>query len=363
MGQSVRSRNEDSVMKCDMKRISVKWAFIFVPLSIFIMCVDGFAQLREEVEEKKDIKMDIDAFEREVRKEKQEEKMYKILSSIQFSASYETNPRLTSIRKEDSAGHLKYSLLFKRPLVSGVLFNFSYNIDASGYSELNDLTNVLNHSRLSIDKFLNKSLGFGVGYDFSNFYYPEEGSSDFYFHKGFVYMKHNFTKKLYQQVMLEEGIKDYIHTPAHLDSTYDFEDDDRRDYRHGAEYSLGASLTEKLFFRFRAKFSVNDANALYQNYHDYKSLDFSSYISYKISEKYLINLSMTVSDKEYKNRLVAAQSYERQDDSYSGNIGARYNVNQNNTVSLDYGYNESNSNDPTTEYTSSSINCGWQYKF
>lgn len=176
-------------------------------------------------------------------------------------------------------------------------------------------------------------------------------------------MKHNFSKNVYQQVMLEEGLKDYSHSPAYAHTLSTYQDEDRRDIRHGAEHSLGANLTKDIFFRFRTKYSINDSNAFYQDYHDYQSLDYSPYFNYQISEKYSVNLSATITDKEYKNRLVAAQADERQDQIYNGSIGLRYNVNDHNTVSLSYGYDESHSNDPTTEYTNSTISGGWRYKF
>ena len=216
---------------------------------------------------------------------------------------------------------------------------------------------------MSFDKTFNKYLGFGIGYDFSNFFYPQEISSDFYFHKGFLYLKHNITKSVYQQVMWEEGLKNYTHSLAYAHSTSTFQDVDRRDYRHGVEHILGMSLTEKLFFRFRTKYSINDSNSFYQDYHDYKSMDYSPYINYKITEKYSVNLSMTMTDKEYKSRLVASGSDKRHDNIFNGSIGLRYNINSNSILSLSYGYDESRSNDTTTEYTGSTINAGWQYKF
>ncbi|GEM_PF-664817 len=354
------TRTKYDIKRHYLRRSPAQFIFVFVSFFVVMMCKDGFAQLKEEIEEKKPARIEIESLQREVREEK---KMYKLLSTLELSGSYETNPRLTSIRKGDSAGHLKYSFLFKRPLFKGVLLNFNYNFDGTGYSELNELTNLLNHTRLSLDKSVNKHLGFGIGYDFSSFYYPQEPSSDFYFHKGFFYVKHNISKKFYHQVMWEEGFKGYIHSPAYEHSTTIFQDVDRQDYRHGIEHSVGLTLTEKMFFRFRTKYSINDSNAFYQDYNDYKSWDFAPYLNYQISEKYSINLSMTFTDKEYKNRLVAAQDYERHDQIYNGSVGLRYKINTNNTLSLGYGYDESHSNDPTTEYTGSTFNGGWQYKF
>lgn len=322
---------------------------------------DVWAQQREEIAERKSESIELENAQGElIGKEK---KSYKLLSTIGLSGSYESNPRLTAIRKGDSSGHLKYSLLYKKPLFRGVLFNFDYNVDGSGYAELNELTNLLNHTRMSLDKSFNKFLSFGIGYDFSSFYYPMERANDFYFHKGFFYVKHNISKRIFHQVMVGEGIKNYIHSQAFKYSTTTFQEVDRRDYRHELEHSLGLLLTEKLSFRFKTKYSINDSNAFFQDYHDYKSFDYSPSLNYKISEKYSFNLSLTISDKDYKNRLVGSRSDKRHDDSYNGRLGLRYDINKNNTFNLSYGYTESRSNDPTTEYTNSSFIGGWLYKF
>ena len=345
-----------------MRMLLVNRTFAFC-LFFILLCNDGFAQLKQELEEKKPAKIEIESLEREVVEKKEEKKIKKLFSSLELSSSYETNPRLTVIRKGDSSGHLKYSLFPKRLLFQGFLFSFNYDFDGTVYGEFNDLTNILNHTRFSFDKSLNKFLNFGTGYDFSSFYYPTDQGSDFYFHKGFVYFRHNITRDMYHQLMLEEGVKDYPHSRAYLDSTTTFQDSNRRDYRHGVEYSLGAFLMNKLFFRLRAKFSINDSNALFQDYYDYKSYDISPYFNYKISEKYSLSLSVMMTKTDYIDRLVNARTYARRDRIFNGNIGMRYTINKNNNVSLGYGYNESKSNDSSTEYSGSTINCGWQYKF
>lgn len=325
--------------------------------------VGASAQVREEFEERKPSRLEIERLEKEIKKEKEDKKVYRLISNIEVSGSYETNPRLAQIRKGDTAGHFRYSLLFKRPMFKRFMFNLNYDLDASAYSDINDLSSLLNHTRFSLDQKINNNFMTGFGYDFSSFYYPYDITSDFYFHKGFVYFKHNITKKFFHQITLEEGLKDYPHSRAYAHSTTTYQDEDRRDYRHGADYNIGVNLTEKMFFRFRTKFSINDSNAFFQDYHDYESWDYSPFISYKISDKYSTHLSLTVSDKEYKNRTVASQSDKRQDMTYSGEVGLKCNLTKNSTINLSYGYNESRSNDPTTEYTSSVVNAGWRYQF
>jgi hypothetical protein len=217
--------------------------------------------------------------------------------------------------------------------------------------------------RFALDKPLNKAFSFGAGYDFSSFYYPDNLDSDYYYNKGFVYLRQNLVKGIYHQLMVEEGVKDYVHSKAYQDSLSTFQDKDRRDFRHGVEYSLGMPFLTKHFFRLRTKYSINDSNALFEDYHDYKTYDFSPYVYFKLSDRYSLNLSMTMTQRDYVGRTVTSRTYERRDRIYNGNIGLRYNMSELSSISLGYGYNESKSNDTSTEYSGSSVNCGWQHKF
>jgi opacity protein-like surface antigen len=327
------------------------------------MTASAQAQLREEIEEKKPSRLEIEQLQREVKEEKETKKAYRLLSNLELSGSYENNPRLAQIRKGDTSGHARYSLVFKRPLGKIFLFSFNYDIDATAYSDINDLSNLLNHTRFSFDRKWNKYFMSGVGYDFSSFYYPYDITSDFLFHKGFLYVKNTLSKKLYHQITLEEGVKDYPHARAYAHSTTTYQNRDRRDYRHNIDYSIGLNLTDKMFIRFKTKFGINDSNAFYQDYNDFNTWDYAPFLTYKWSDKCSTRLSLTVSEKEYKNRTVGSQIDKRQDTTYTGEIGIKYNLTKNSTVDLSYGYSDNHSNDPTTEYASSTINAGWQYQF
>jgi hypothetical protein len=347
-----------------MPPFSLKKPCLAIKILILILISSpASAQIREEFEDRKPSKLEIEALERDVIEKKALAQKQKFLASLELSATYETNARQTAIRKGDTSENLKYSLFFKRLLGESYYVTLNYNFDGTLYGEYNELSNVLNHTRLAVDKALNQYLNLGVGYDFSSFYYPDSKESDFFFHKIFASLKHQSDPKIYQQFILEDGFKDYVHARAYADSVSTFQDSDRRDYRYGAEYILGMSVIEKLFLRIRTKYSINDSNALYQDYHDYTSVDIAPYLSYQFSEKYLMTLSLSATKRDYTSRKVSAMTSNRRDLIYIGNVGVRYLLDQNNNLNLGYGYTQGDSNDSAAEYSGSSVTCGWQHQF
>ena len=339
-----------------------KILILLLGLSIFFGST-ARAQVREEFEDKKSTVIDIESLEREIILQKQAKRKQQIMASLELALKYETNPRQTAIRKGDTSENVKYSFFYRRLLTEKWFFSFNYNFDGTSYGEYNELTNFLNHMRASVDRYLTKKISIGIGYDFSNFYYPDSSENDFYFHKLLLTVRHQFSRKIYQQIMLEEGFKEYFHARAYADGTAVFQDSDRKDFRSGAEYSIGAAMMDKLYFRLRTKYTANDSNALFQDYNDYRTLDLSPSFSYKLAERYLLNLSMMVTRRDYESREVASGDEERSDLIYTGNLGLRYDLDKSNVLNLGYGYTQGNSNDNANDYSSNSITCGWQHQF
>jgi hypothetical protein len=334
-------------------------------LAVFLNPGQAFAQANEAVQEQQIRQLEQEVFEKEIaeKKRREQEAKKRFISSIELEGKYESNPRLTKDGKGDMSTRIKFSTQYRRPLAKGFDLNVNYDIDGTFYSEFIDLTNILNHLRISLERPMHKMFTAGGGYDVSSFYYPQEKDSDYIFHKGFIYLKHNIHKNFYHQVMLEDGVKQYHHAKPYFNSTTTYLDKERKDLRHGIEHSIGWILSPKSVLRLRTKYAVNDANALYQDYHDYSTVDIIPTFNYKLTEKMSMNLTFSYTDKTYKDRLVGTTTDKRRDKTYSPSIGFRYLLTKSQTLLLGYAYSANASNDPTSEYKSNTVNWGWQYGF
>lgn len=325
---------------------------------LLLLSSPSFAQLKDEIQEKKIKQLDQETLEK-----KQEDKKSPFTSSVALEGTFDTNPRFAASGKPDESGRVKYATAYKKLLSKSLILNLNYNLDGTFYSEFTDLTNIFNYARIGLDKSINKSIAAGVGYDFSSFYYPQEEDTDYVYHKAFLYLKHNITKDIFHQVRLEEGFKYFMNARPNSTSTSSFLDGHRKDFRHAVEYSIGFMMLKKFSFRMRAKYSINDSNALFQKYHDYATLDLSPSISFRITDKLGANLSFMFTDKDYAERLVLNGVKIRRDRTYSPSLGFNYNVTKNQLLTLSYSYTTNVSNDPTGEYKSNSIMGGWKYSF
>ena len=323
---------------------------------IFSTSTDVFAQLKEEVEEGK-----IKALAQEVIKQKTAKK--NISSSVQLTTGFDTNPRLAIIRKPDIYEELLYSCSYSQPFWSGFRFGFNYDLVGTEYNELTDLSNILNHVKFALTKAFNKRLYFGGGYDGTLLYYRNNDPGDFVFHKNFIYLRQRLTKRLYHQIKLENGYKDYTNQEALGETSDTFLTSKREDQRQAVEYSIGTLLTPKLFLKLRTNYSTNDSNAQFMDFYDYNSVDVISNMYYKLSRKILLSWNFSYTEKDYKSRLVFSRSYEQQDHIYSTGVGLNLKINKDNNLSVNYTYHQGTSNDPLSEYTGNAVNCGWRYNF
>ncbi len=344
-----------------MKSLSKQGMFV---LALLVSAgPSALAQVKEQVEEIKPKKMAIDTALTRTRDFNNHKRDHLLDSYIQLSGGYDTNPRLTSIRKGDSSGDLRYTLFYKQRLKHEFYLNFNYNVDITGYSKFKELSNLLNDVVLSVDKVINKYFGFGAGYDYSDFFYPSGKLSDYYFHKGFIYLRNTITKNFYHQLTLEYGYKVYTNQKALAYTIDTYQDMYRHDYRQAVNYTIGAQWAQKVFVNFHTKFSINDSNALFENYYDYKSWEFSPFVNYLINDKFSVYLTVTDKAWYYKSRQVSNQSLTRWDNTLTVSTGLRYKLNPKNTLMLDYSYNDNVSDDQTAEYLGHTFTAGWQHRF
>ncbi len=334
-----------------------------------LICFVGFAainlclaQVKEEKEEK--------FFKME--KLRVKPAAFKMAVSAGLFTGYDSNVNLRPAREGDVFQEFLLSADFIKPWIMGTRFSFNYDLGVLNYSEITDATNILNHLRFAAHKKLG-AFETGTGYDLSILYYPnddedfaynnDKSNGDFLFHKCFYYIKHNISGRLFHQILVEAGYKDYTNRKALQDSLTTLQDKERVDHRQLAEYSIGLALPPKMFFKLRGRAYRNDSNARYLDFYDYNVYDISPGLDFRAGRRLTFYTSFIYTRKNYKSRLVTSEAYKQKDDIYYANIEARYKIWKESVFSLMYTYRGDNSNDSLEKYTENVMTLGWQYNF
>lgn len=342
-----------------MKIKNVKASFIVLLLfSCNVTIV--FALSKEATSEKKEGILEV----RMAQSEPTEPAQPQIAYRAGVFAGYDSNVLLASDSKGDIFEEFFFSLNFRKQLAEDLKLTFDYNLDNINYNEFTRQSNLINHLRIALHKKLS-FLTIGSGYEFAFFYYPRRGGQDqdFLSQKGIIYIKHDISRKAYQQLQFEASQKDYTGKDA-LSYTIDtFQDKEQRDKRLGVEYNIGTMVWPRLFMRLKAKFYKNDSNARYQNFYDYQAYEVSPFLRYRLLANLDIYSGFAYISKDYKSRLITLGGAKQEDIIYSANLGLNCRLDKKNTLILSYTYRDNSSNDPFAEYTDHIISCGWQYSF
>ncbi|MDD2689083.1 MAG: hypothetical protein PHT41_02905 [Candidatus Omnitrophica bacterium] len=289
---------------------------------------------------------------------------FKFFSSAGIFFGYDSNVNLSPVRKGDLFQEFLYTFDFKKPLRNSFGFIFTYDLDVLNYNEITAASNILNHLKFIIDKKIS-SFVIGTGYNLDVFFYQhnKDEDGDFLFHKFPFYIKHNISRKLYQQLLFEYGIKAHLDRKALADTISTYQDKELVDKRQVIEYSIGSTLTPKVFLGFRTRFIMNDSNARYLDYYDYKAYEFSPNLNYKLSRDISLISRFSFTRRAYHSRLVSLATDKEKENIYSALFGIRYKLSKNNLVSIFYTYRDDVSKDPLEKYTENIFTCGWQYNF
>jgi hypothetical protein len=280
-----------------------KTFFLFI-LSIFI-CNISFAQVSKEKEE--------------VKLERPQTKNYHFRPDINHRISlfsgYDTNVRLSNQRKGDIFEEFLYSFDYNQKLSTDLEFKLDYDFDFINYNEVTDISSLLNHLRLELNKQFSLCK-VGVGYDLGLLYYPKNNDGDFLLHKGFVY----FQKQLgvfNHKIQFEAGSKDYLSQNTLGDDISTRESSERLDRRIAAFYQIGLDINRRLYLSLRTKFLRNDSNAHYLDFYDYNAYNQRLSLTYQATQKTYLLADFSYERKEYKTRTVTNQNYKQKDDFYS----------------------------------------------
>ncbi|MCF7870092.1 MAG: outer membrane beta-barrel protein [Candidatus Omnitrophica bacterium] len=324
--------------------------FFWFILSIFI-CSISFAQVTEEKEAVKLERPQVENYTFEPN----------ISQKIAIFSGYDTNVKLSNQRKGDMFEEFLYSFDYDQKLSADLEFNLDYDFDYINYNEVTDISSLLNHLRLGLDKTFSLC-SLGIGYDLGYLYYPKNKDGDFLIHKGFIYFRKDLGKFKYK-VQFEGGSKDYISQNTLGDDISTRENTERLDHRIAAFYQLGIDINPRLYLSFRTKFLRNDSNARYLDFYDYNAYNQKLSLTYQATNKTYLLADFSYERKKYKTRTVTNQSYKQEDDFYSTRAGFIYLLDRKTAVSLDYIYRYNSSNEPLDEYNENVISCGWHYYF
>ena len=327
----------------------------FVCLVVFFLTTSNlFAQT---LDDKREMNMDIRKLQ------KKAPAPFKLTTSAAAFFGYDSNVNLSPLKKGDLFEEFLFSAAFSKPLKYNFRFIASYDLDGYNYNHMTDTNNVLNHGRLGVYKKIG-ALDLGTGFDAAYFYYPNDENGTFGFYKCFASARQYFTKDVYQQLLYEAGYKIHTDRKALAWTAATFQNKELESRRQTAEYSLGAFLTKRLFATMKARFSINDSNAKFLNFYDYKTYEALPSISYKITDALNLYTDFRYSRRNYKSRILSTGTGAKEKDNlYTTNVDLRYSLNKNNILSLLYTYRNNATNEPLQEYTENVISVGWQYTF
>jgi len=322
-----------------------------------------FAQTTAAREEK--MEESIRQLTRDVMRMKKQKPAAKTKTFVAFgaTASYETNAELGQTRKGDLSEEYFLSTGLNHMLNDNLNFKFNYDLDVLEYNEITDLTSYLNHANAGLHWAVSKAVTVGAGVDVSYLAYPNSEDGNFIFYKDYAYIKHNISPAMYHQLLFEQGVKYYTNAEAMDESFNSLQEKKRQDGRVSIEYSFGDALTPKLFVTMRGRFSVNDSNARFQDYYDYKTYEFASRLYYELSDRWSLNAGGSYIFWPYTDREITVGGKRQKDNIYSGGAGLRYKFNKNNSLSVNYSYRQGLSNDSFSTYSGSTMSCGWMAFF
>jgi len=286
---------------------------------------------------------------------------YKLKMQAGVFTGFDSNVYLDNTRKGDVFQEFIYALKFNKPLTEGINFNFRYTLDYFNYSEATDYSNLLNWFVFDINKKIS-NFTIGTGADISFLYYPDNKEGDFVFHKGFVYIGNDLTNKIYHQIKVYYGTKRYLYEKALFDTATTYQDKERQDKRQQYEYLISYKFSDKLNLRLRSNFYINDSNARYIDFYDYKANSGSFGFDYKFSSRSYFLFDYLYEKKNYTTRTVTNRDYRQKDRLSVVNLGFYYFINKN-VVSLKYAHRDNFSNDKLSRYSENMMTCGWQAFF
>ncbi|MBI4335343.1 MAG: hypothetical protein HY589_01665 [Candidatus Omnitrophica bacterium] len=277
---------------------------------------------------------------------------------------YDNNVNLDSSRAGDIFTETDTELGYARSLTDSVNATLDYYLTTQNYHDITDATFYYNNLSLGLDMDM---LGQKAGASFVNNveynYYPNEEASTYVSYAPEISVKHNFNSKAYQKLSYEFMIREYTDKKAQGASGVN-KDSDRRDIRSTLAHELTGMFFRDFFIKVKNEYFVNDSNDQNTDYYDYWSYRVSASVIMPVIGKLYGLAGAGYQRRDYSTRpLVNDRTKTEKDDSYDIFSSLIYDITAKTSLSLNYVYKQSESNEPSQEYSGSTLFAGLHYAF
>jgi hypothetical protein len=285
-----------------------------------------------------------------------------LASRVSLFMGYETNAALEGTRKGDFFNGVTFSTSYNKPLTNLAQLLVRYDLFDYTYHELTDNSYLLNN--LSTQWAYRLPFGrMGAGLDTAYVSYFRNEEAEFLYPRGYVFLRHNFAKRYYQQWDAEVSLRHYTREKALADTLDTFQDEKRLDQQLGVSYQIGGFFGKKIFAFIKAKYATNDSNADFQEYYDYISWRGEMGLTYQLTVKDQVFTGASFTRRDYGDRLTLDNTSHQRNELYSATAGVRHAIDKTTYVSLSYRYLENLSNEPSEEYSDSITTMSLSHQF
>lgn len=289
----------------------------------------------------------------------------KFLFYCDLYEGFDNNVNLDSNRKHDLFTEVDAQIGYKKPFDGIFNATVNYYLNSITYHEVTDASFYDNNIALDLGANIfdgNAKLTWvnAVGYN----YYPHEELSTYLLYSPQLSIKHKLTEAISQKIAYDFQLKGYPDRKA-TDGAGLPKESDRIDIRNGVTHELSGSFFNDVFLRLKNQYYVNDSNDQFMDFYDYRSYRANlTAIMPLLTKKLYGLLTVGYQRRDYNNRqLVNDNSKTEADDTYNAGSSLIFDITKTISVSLNYDYIQNESNEPSEEYSGSTMSCGFHYAF
>lgn len=281
---------------------------------------------------------------------------------------YDNNVFLDSSRKDDSFTESNVSMNFKYPFLDEKLkLKYGFDITDIAYYNITDASVLDGAASTGFDfRFLDRFIA-SPGYRFNIVWYPNDDQGSYVWNELNISLKQDlvdkffFLDKLYHRGAYRLSFQNFLERKYRLGNA-NLSSKVRADSRHTFEHELGLYIFDSLV-KVTNQFYINESNDQYQDYYDYNSYRLGGSLIHIFTEKFYSIASFYWQKKYYDDRLSSQDSSHEKDDVYMVNTSIFYDVTPQFSLSVNYSYRESQSNEPLQKYSGSVFTLGASYNF
>jgi hypothetical protein len=324
---------------------------VLVLIGSFLNCSRAVAQHREEAREDKYLDLQVEEVPwGPVELEDAEENKWDVGVTLSAVQGYDNNASLDAARKGDTftQATLDVDATYKLSDIWGL--RGSYTVTDVTYYEYTDASLLDNLLLVGFEMNLYDTVTFYTGYELDVIYYPENELTNYVGNGGEASIRHAITDEIYQKLSYLYVNKGYTERRAR-DAQGNLLHH-REDNRHTAEYEIGTYYADRIMLKLNTSYYHNDSNDKFFDYYDYDSYKTALSFMYLLGERFYIYLNGGFEYREYENRIVPAKSKDEENDIWTANCSAFYDITETISLGVNYSFREVNSNDDAQEYAS-----------